>query len=162
MIYLLLSFFIFISAVILHIILQKTILIFSLGFLINSTLLMTLPSLTWSNNMSWWTFALPLSASGLYLILSSLYLIYYANISYDEGSPSAAIYSRVRKLGKINYSAILKHFSNQDLIVKRLNNLSQIGFIEKRGNNYFILPKGKLVVIFFNLYRKILNWDEGG
>ena len=151
--YILLSAALFSLTVILHILLHRILIRFGINTF--KTVIIFFPGLLF-------TWFLPLGAIVLFLIYSGIYLIYFVNVYIGEASPSAQIYFLIKNSQANSEEKILGHFSDQELVVKRLNNLADSGLAVKKGTKYYPESKGRVIVFFFEVYRKILGWEEGG
>ena len=105
-------------------------------------------------------FPMSISSIFLYLIFSGIYLIYFVNAYVGEGSPSAEIYFLIKRNKATTFDTIRKRLSNSDLISKRLENLCDSGLVRKKQDYYYANFKGRIIVFWFNLYRKLLNLQE--
>lgn len=105
---------------------------------------------------------LPLTSAIFYLCLTGFHFVYYVSTLSGERSPSAEIFFLLRYKKVTRYKDIIGKFSDTELIKYRLNSLIKSHLVKKKGDRYFILPKGKKIVFAVNLYRQLLNWNSSG
>lgn len=172
MINLVISFIWFITTVFLHIALHrllenrgvsnfKTILLFPLGFIVNILFLFNIQNTT-TVNRNFWNLPLPINASILYGLLSWFYIIYFASSYFGEISPSARIILLLQEKGTLPADIIKAQFTDHELVEKRLEDLINGQFIDKKNGRYVIASKAKLMVKIIDIYRWMLGGDSGG
>lgn len=57
---------------------------------------------------------------------------------------------------------LLKYFSDEELVVKRIRDLERSGMIKKTAGRYLLTGKGKFLCGLIKTYRRRLNWELGG
>ena len=108
-------------------------------------------------------FDLPLFWSSLLLYVLMSFWYFGETTVVRHPSPSMKIVAALSKNGgEISAEEIRKQFSNEELIVSRLNDLVAHGHIKYDGNSYTLLPSGDLVVRIFRRYRQLLGRNLGG
>ncbi|MBI4372553.1 MAG: hypothetical protein HY585_02350 [Candidatus Omnitrophica bacterium] len=110
--------------------------------------------------------ALPVSLFWSSLILYGLMsLLYFGEItSIQHLSPSMKIIVALSKknTGEITPEEAKNLFSNQELIISRLDDLVAHGHIQYQGGSYTLGPKGKVVIGLVQFYRRLLGRTLGG
>lgn len=106
--------------------------------------------------------AYPLTAAVLYALLVAGYLLFFLSYLNDAESPSAKVLSVVRAHGPLGRRAILAHFTDEELIGKRIARLIRFGWVEKNGEKLVVTRHGALIAGMFAWYRRLLGWGEGG
>ena len=129
----------------------KTVAIFVVGFAINAYILIYL-------QREGFTF----SAIAIYGFLVADYLAFFASPYLDDPSPSSKLILLIQKLKKASYKDLQKYFSNEELIIKRINDLVKSNLISKKYDRYHILPKGKLLLFFIHAYQALIRWERVG
>lgn len=159
MLSLLLSILVFVGAVCCHVIVHrllvrlgivttKTIIVYVIGFLVLAVIVRSM------------TF--PVTSLWFYTLLVVSHLLYFLSFLSDAQSPSAKLLQVVKERGPLDRRAILTHFSNDELIGMRLQRLIGSGLLDGDGGRLHMGPGGSVIAGFFGLYRKLLQWDDGG
>lgn len=162
MIYIFISFIIFISTVINHVIFYRldkkiknvkelNMLVFPLWLLIQILVQNLIKS------------SVIINSTIFYICLILIYLIYFFSFKSGEKSPSAKLFlalntAQKQKLAK---KEIIALYSDSE-ITDRLDMLVDVGVITKEKDKYKILPKGHTIAKLVQIYRKILGWEVGG
>lgn len=168
MAYLALNLFIFIICGILHIIIHrffakrgiftlKTALIFLPGLLITIYISGVLP-----RSETWWNVSIPYSGVIFYILMVGILIIFYTTPSFSSISPSTMILRLLKKNGKMSYRKLKGYFSDESLIIFRLNDLLRDGLIFLKNDKFRVTPKGNRIVKIIDFYRKIFGWRTGG
>ncbi len=164
------SIFIFISTVVVHVYLHrllkrhsintlKTIFIFPIGVIGTVLIVFTQDHLP---SGSLWTLPLPLTSLALYGLMATLHVMLFASYFFNAESPSAKLLFMVRRKGALARHRIFSSFSNESLILKRLEGLVVSGYARKKGAAWTITPKGARAASLIEWYRSLLRWDKGG
>jgi hypothetical protein len=140
----------------------KLLVIFALGLLGYIQFFMTIIQPLSINHHGLWYTPLPLSSVLLYILLFIFYLIYYLSTYSGEVGPSIKLYMLLRQYGSRSRPEILREFSDQEFIHKRLNSLVEGNFISRNNNVYRVLPKGKKLADLIRLYRSVVGWESSG
>lgn len=165
--YILISVSIYIVSVIVHVLIHrilrqrgirtfKTVLVFLIGFIVNTAILFYLAGAPGCG------LKLPLTAGVLFALLSSLYVIFYTSPYLGDESPATKVIAILGVKKKMNSLQIMGEFSDSQLIIKRLNDLKRDGLVEMKNNRYCCTDKGMKLVDLIDMYRKLLRWDRGG
>ncbi len=175
MIYLAISFFLFGCTAFFHVLLHRvltnhgmktfwTTTVFLFGFLFTFWLLFAPLALFGDNNRisSWIFIPLPLTASLSYILLSTIYIVFFASPYAGISSPSFKILALVDRYPKLTKKEILRHFSDGELVDKRLHDLVRLGSVYKQGERYFVSLQGKKIDRVVDWYRELLRWNAGG
>lgn len=113
----------------------------------------------------------PATFSGVTLLCSSICIYVLLSIWYvgectviQHESPSMTILRTLlnAKDHKITKEHLRGLFSNEDLILSRLEDLVTHGHVRFDGNRYFLTPKGSLIAKTIMSHRKLLNRELGG
>ena len=104
----------------------------------------------------------PATGTVLYSVLSILNIIFFTSPYMGNISPSYKIMLTIKESHGLSKQAILKQFSDQELIGKRLDNLVLDGFLQKKEKLFKILPKGEKIISFIDFYRSCLKWRSSG
>lgn len=142
----------------------KTTLVFTAGFILNLSLLYFFrPQINaFQTGNLWWFISTPLSALAFYVCFSFVYVLFFTSPYWGEESPSFRIFFLIKKFGQMSQADLLKYFSNEDFIQKRLQDLELEGFTGKKGDKYYLEARGRGLLNLIETYRKILNWYPGG
>jgi len=141
----------------------NTVIIFPIAIIINYLILVN--SVYYNNIRTIIPFigySLPITSSIVFFVLSSMYILYFGSAFYGDYSPSSKLYMYLLKHKTATYTDIKNLFSDQELVLNRLNDLSSVGFVYKKKDNYFIGPKGKITAKIIKCYRKLLGWKSSG
>ena len=167
------SWCIFLLAITLHVILHrilvkcgivtfKSTIIFIIALICNALVLFVFPQDRIVYNTSLFSIRLPYSALTSNVLLMLIFILFFTGPFWGEESPSFKIIFLIRKHKRLSSSSICKQFSNADLIKKRLSFLVNARYIANENDVYIVLPKGKIMYLLIERYRKLLNWYEGG
>ena len=98
----------------------------------------------------------------LYGILCLCYMSQSIVLQY--GSPSMTIIDAVcsRKGSGVSFDELKNLFSNESLVLNRLEDLVSHNLAKYEDNRYYLQPKGALVVRFIRAYRRLLGRPLGG
>jgi hypothetical protein len=129
--------------------------------MLNTTIIFSLPKFLGSQ-VNWWTIECPASSLLLFLLLCGVYFIFLTSVFLADESPATKIISQIKKHGRLNHRKIQGYFSDSVLIVKRMQELVRLGWINEKRGLYRLLPKGIFIMRFISLYRNILAWERGG
>lgn len=171
MIYLVASFFTFLLMTFLHIFLfrflaqrgvktLRTVGVYLFGFIISLFIFGFFQTLANPKTIFWWP--LPLTSIVLYSQLSFLYLIFFTSPYLGDESPAAKIIFLVKKNGRLSYEKIKREFSDEELVIKRLDDLVKSGLIIRQKDNYYSAKSGQRLARIINFYRRLLHWGKGG
>lgn len=105
---------------------------------------------------------LPLTGIFLYIFCSVAYLTMTGTPSLGDESPTTTIVLVLRRKGRLTEKQIFSLFTYQDAIGKRVNDLLDGQWIQKKGNALVATWRGRLIASFFTSYRRILGLSEGG
>lgn len=105
---------------------------------------------------------IPITGIVLYSLLSILNIMFFTSPYMGNISPSYKILLLIKNSRGLSKKAILKSFSDQELIGKRLNNLVLDGFLQRNKKLFKILPKGQKLVSVIDYYRSWLKWKSSG
>lgn len=108
------------------------------------------------------TGSLVMSSIVLYISMAWAYVIFFSAIYLGEVSPSAKIIALVKKKKSVTIGEIIASFSDEEIIVNRLNDTLRAGWIDKRKGRYTLAANGKRLVVFITVWRKILGITRGG
>lgn len=106
--------------------------------------------------------SLPLTSIFLFGSMSLAYLSLVESPSLEDQSPTTKLLIAFLRKGSQTEKQLIKLFKFDEIIKKRINDLSMARFIEKNGNTLVLTQKGMFVAQFFLLYRKLLGLSEGG
>lgn len=104
----------------------------------------------------------PLSAVFLYLLLSSIYIIFLTGPILDYPSPSFTILSRLGSKKMMDKKEIMASFSDWNLVGKRTASLISAKLVVKKGHKYYVTKRGMKMTAIINGYRNIFRWNAGG
>jgi len=105
---------------------------------------------------------IPITAIVLYSLLSILNIMFFTSPYMNNTSPSYKIFLQIRQSRGLSKQEIVRSFSDQELIGKRLNNLVLDGYLQKNKKRFKILPKGKKIISIIDFYRSWLKWESSG
>ena len=108
-----------------------------------------------SGTQSFWSTPMRGSCLALYLLLLLPYYIFFTNANYD--SPSQMIMVLLKKRGQCSRGELLREMTPQRLIISRLDDLREEGFIGNEGGKYFLRTKGIWLMRFMKIYKSILG-----
>ncbi len=111
-------------------------------------------------DQSFWSVPLRGSCLVLYLLLLFPYYIFFTNANYD--SPSQMIMVLLKKRGSCSNDELLREMTPQRLIVSRLDDLREEGFIGNEGGKYFLRTKGIWLMQFMKIYKNIIGREIHG
>ena len=165
MLYVQISFSLFIISVICHIIVHKLLLkiriitfkasfVFLLGFIINTNILSEYSKNSSSNELFFVSLV-------LYAVLAANYLLIVITPYLGYISPASKIILLLRQRA-LTSEEILSHFSNREEIDQRLDDLVNDGLIQKENVYYKTLNKGKVFLAIISVYRNTLKLKEAG
>lgn len=104
----------------------------------------------------------PITAIALYLFLSMILMLFFSSIFWRQESPSFTILFLVKQRKKMSFKDLTSYFSNKTLIESRMLDLLNGQYVQKKGTNYYLTSKGKLIYFYTSLYRSMLHWESGG
>ena len=104
---------------------------------------------------SFWSIPMRGSCLLLYLLLLFPYYIFFTNANYD--SPSQMIMVLLKKRGQCSRDEFLREMTPQRLIISRLDDLREEGFIGNDGGKYFLRTKGIWLMRFMKVYKNIIG-----
>lgn len=171
MVYILISIILFILTVIIHIFTHrilvkvgvvtfKTVGVFLIGFLINFITIIFYYNKNKSNMRGeLWLMPIPFTAVVLYGLLLLVYFALFTGPCWGEESPSSKIFLMVKKKKGMNIAEIKNNFRNEDLVMRRIDDLIGVNWLEKQKGKYKVTSRGKLILKFIIFYRKILGWE---
>ncbi len=137
----------------------KTVYIFIAGALLLAVTLQTLGPFVRSITAISDAIKEPLFFSSLclYILLSVSFTIFFASPFLGDESPSSKIYLLLKKNGTMTKEELLSYFTDKEIVLKRIDNLIFVGWIEVKNNHLRVTKKGKFIasLIFFN--RTLLN-----
>lgn len=154
------SLMIFILSVLLHILICrffdklqirsfKSVLIFPLGLFI-----LILPN-PWKDDFI-------LTPVAVYILFSIIWSLLFISVYYRDVSPTFKILSLAGRKKRFSLKEVTGIFSDRELIFNRLEGLISSGQIKKNKDSYYVTAKGVKLIFLINIYRKILNWNQGG
>lgn len=174
MIYLGVSFLVFVATAFFHLIFYKksllkqtvlaNLLIFLIG-LIGELIIISYLSInnTFPKFSADWKFVpLPFSSLTFYILLSVTYLIYLSSIILADKSPSNTIIEMIINGGKISRKRLINKFAKSNFIEKRLAEMVKTELILENDSTYTVTVRGKTIARLIETYRQIYKWDEGG
>lgn len=105
--------------------------------------------LEWSSFVCYWLFVL-------------WYLGEMTTVQYN--SPSIKILKALLRHPnkKITAHEVESLFTDQELVIERLDDLVLNGHVKREGNLFKAQPRGKLIAVIFKIYRSILGRGPGG
>lgn len=109
---------------------------------------------------SLWSTPMRGSCLALYLLLLFPYYIFFTNANYD--SPSQMIMVLLKKRGGCSREELLREMTPQRLIISRLDDLREEGFIGNEGGKYSLRPKGLWLMRFMKVYKNIIGREIHG
>ncbi len=165
MIYFFLSFFCFILFILSHAFLYRLKLIqFETWKLVLLSILIGMTYLLIS--FHWipadWALKLPWSSFVCYVLFCIWYLGELTTVQYSSPSMKILRALMVHPDKKITAAEVKSLFSDQELILDRLDDLVLNGHVRKEGNRYEVLLRGKLIMTAFQSYRELLGRKLGG
>ena len=104
----------------------------------------------------------PLSTVLFYLLLSGTHFIFFTSPYLGDEGPSSKIYFLLKNKGQLDFNKLLKYFSDEELVVKRIRDLTGSGMIKKTAGSFRVTGKGKFLCGLIKTYRRLLNWELGG
>lgn len=168
MIYLISAISIFLLSFFIHLLLFKinskftvwSFAIYPCGLLINLVVTFAvIPSFV--SHAGWWGIPLSFSANLLFLLLLGVYFIFLTSILLEDESPATKIFRQIKNQEKARFEELVKTFSDDDLIVKRLQELRKSGLITG-PKVYRLTARGKNMMKIICFYRKALSWQSSG
>lgn len=105
---------------------------------------------------------LPLTGIFLYIFCSLAYLAITGSPTLGDESPTTKILLGLRRKGPLTQKQIFSLFTYREVIGKRMNDLLESQWIQKKGNALVATRRGRLIASFFTSYRRILGLSEGG
>lgn len=114
----------------------------------------------YETTFNFWKVPLMITSSIVFLLLIPFYILFY--ICTEIESPSMKILLLVKQYGEIFYQDLRNNFTDQTLIIPRLQDLISSGYISFDGRYYRILPKGTTLVRILDIYQRRLGWRMGG
>lgn len=171
MVYLGISLTIFIVTTLIHIVLHrillkkgiltiKTAIVFIFGLVIDLYAIRTIfYQSNNSNNLLW----LPVPVSGVmfYLLLSAVLIIFYTAPAFSYVSPSTLLLMLLEKK-KMTKNELLRHFSEEKIIISRLDELQKAGLVDLRRGRCITSKKGEKIAYIMKIYRGLFRWSEQG
>lgn len=106
--------------------------------------------------------SLPYTSVMLYVFCSLAYLSIAGAPILGNESPTTKVLIGLRRKGPLSKKQILSLFTYDEVIGKRINDLIQSQWIERKGNRVIVTKRGAHIVSFFLVYRKLLRLSEGG
>ncbi len=107
-----------------------------------------------------WRFSLPISSTVIYLLLIPVYLSFYVNTKFN--SPSKMVMVLLRANGTMDYEELLRHFTNEEFVVSRLDDLVKSGCVEEKDGRYRLMTQGRWTAKILEVYQKVLGREMGG
>ena len=107
-----------------------------------------------------WDFSLEISAGLVYMLLTSLYFFLYCTTAID--SPSGQAFRTIREKGAMSFEDLVESLGGNYFVISRLDALVQDGFVDIRGDRYFLTWRGRLLGWAHKFYRGILGRSAGG
>lgn len=108
------------------------------------------------------TIPLPFSGIILYLLLSVAYLIYISPVILSDSSPSNTIIETLLVEEKASDRQLTDKLTAVNFIEKRLSEMMRAGLIQKNRHKYKLTSKGNVIARIFLYYRALYKWDRGG
>lgn len=110
-----------------------------------------------------WCYPLPGSAIAMYLLLAVDWIVMSISPILGDESPSSTIVQRLSVAQPRRYQDIVSFFSDERLIIKRLQDMIASGWIRRvSGERYQALPWGQHIVRWIIWYRSLLCVSESG
>ena len=164
MIYFLLAFFCFIAFILSHALLFRfkvvqfeTWKLLALSFFIGVLYLLIAFRIPSGN-----TLQLIWSSFVCYLLFAIWYLGELTTVQYNSPSMKILRALLARPAQKITLEDVKVLFTDQEMILDRLDDLVLNGHVRKEGSYYEVLPRGKLIIKVFEAYRNLLGRELGG
>lgn len=106
---------------------------------------------------------LPYSTNLFYLLLCGVYFIFLtAIVLEDQEGPATKIFRDIRKHGQLTDEELIRGFSDEKLIVKRLKEMGQNNWIKEDSGYYSLAPRGLWIMRVIRFYRGMLSWERSG
>ena len=98
----------------------------------------------------------------LYLLLCVAYIMEYTLIELESPSMRIVRHVRSKAEGIATKEELRDLFTDEEMIISRLKDLTDHGFIQWDGLRYSLTPRGRLVARCFTFYRNLIRRGMGG
>jgi hypothetical protein len=100
---------------------------------------------------------LPWSSGFLYVLLSSVIIVFYITISLGTEIPTSIILASFKREKRQTFSDLTALFTDNGLIFSRIDDLIQSKLVERSGSRLRLTPRGKLVWHVLEVYRRVFH-----
>ena len=108
-----------------------------------------------------WTAPLFLTSVFFYILLAPVFPLYYKYCVLNK-SPSNVIMHVVQTRQAATYEEIRPWLDSRALILRRLEELVEDGYVRREQNKLYLFPKGRRAAKALECYRRLLGWKPGG
>ncbi len=109
---------------------------------------------------SLWLAPLKWTSALMYLLLIPTYIIFYANTELT--SPSKQIMVLISQNQSMSFEELLKHFTTQEFIISRLDDLVQTKCMRKENGRYQLTFDGVKIARALRIFQSLLGRPMGG
>lgn len=100
---------------------------------------------------------IPYTAILIYILLTLLLMTSSLLPLLGGNSPASVIVTTIEKEKKMTVKQLYKVFDEKDLILVRLDDLVDVGFVNRRGGVYVITQKGILISQLIGVCRRLIG-----
>lgn len=109
---------------------------------------------------SFWGVPLYGASTFIYILLIPTYLVFY--FSTQQMSPSKKILLLLSKNGPMSFQELLRHFTDEEFVVPRIEELIGVRFLIEHSGWYVLTPAGTRIAKVYGFYQTIFGREKGG
>lgn len=109
---------------------------------------------------SFWGVPLYATSTFIYILLIPTYLVFY--FSTEQMSPSKKILLLLSKNGAMSFPELLEHFTDEEFVVPRIEELIGVRFLVEHSGWYILTPAGTQIAKVYGLYQAVFGREKGG
>lgn len=109
------------------------------------------------------SFCIPFSSTLIYTLMSCIIIVSYIfQVAMKSKTPAATILAYLKKHKHATIKELETLFTEEEMIDKRLRDLTYAGTVSKKGRYYSLTPKGSTVIKYIHIIQTLLQMDIGG
>ncbi len=107
-------------------------------------------------------FSVPVSLMVAYTLLSIISSILYVGVLVEGETPTDVLLSSFARNNKQTVGSLIKQFTEDGLLWRRLRDLTAIGLVRKNGATYVVTPAGMWIARWITWYTRVFARSLGG